>query len=132
MMMTTWAIILLALIVAGVLGIIMAQGAKVRDRSLSESAQDFLAESNLLLAEDAHKAPRLPKAELAAGIRDLLEEGQRDEAIEIYRKFTGVDQYTAQDAIDSIARDMHLSDDGPEQGDDAYDEGDLDEKREVQ
>jgi hypothetical protein len=74
----------------------------------------------------------MPKAELGAGIRDLLEEGQRDEAIEIYRKFTGVDQYTARDAIDALAREMKLSDDGPVQGDGAYDEDDLDAKREVQ
>jgi hypothetical protein len=130
--MTAWAIILLAVIVALVLGIIMAQGAKIRDRSLTESAQNFLAESNLLLDENEAKVRRMPKAELGAGIRDLLEEGQRDEAIEIYRKFTGVDQYTARDAIDALAREMKLSDDGPVQGDGAYDEDDLDAKREVQ
>ncbi len=44
-----------------------------------------------------------------AGIRDLIVEGQLDEAVEIYQKFAGVDAYTARDAVDEIARDIHLS-----------------------
>ena len=44
-----------------------------------------------------------------AGIRDLIQDGQLDEAVEIYQKFAGVDAYTARDAVDEIARDIHLS-----------------------
>lgn len=44
-----------------------------------------------------------------AGIRDLIQDGRLDEAVEIYQKFAGVDAYTARDAIDEIARDIHLS-----------------------
>ncbi len=44
-----------------------------------------------------------------AGIRDLIQEGRLDEAVEIYQKFAGVDAYTARDAVDEIARDIHLS-----------------------
>jgi hypothetical protein len=43
-----------------------------------------------------------------AGIRDLIEAGRLDEAVEIYQKFAGVDSYTARDAVDEIARDIHL------------------------
>ncbi|MBA3872343.1 MAG: hypothetical protein H0X30_24645 [Anaerolineae bacterium] len=45
-----------------------------------------------------------------AGIRDLIEAGRLDEAVEIYQKFAGVDAYTARDAVDEIARDIHLND----------------------
>ena len=44
-----------------------------------------------------------------AGIRDLIQAGRLDEAVEIYQKFAGVDAYTARDAVDEIARDIHLS-----------------------
>ncbi|MBI1279908.1 MAG: hypothetical protein GC179_17410 [Anaerolineaceae bacterium] len=44
-----------------------------------------------------------------AGIRDLIQDGRLDEAVEIYQKFAGVDAYTARDAVDEIARDLHLS-----------------------
>lgn len=47
----------------------------------------------------------------AAGVRDLLEEGRRDEAIDLYAKFAGVDQYTAKDAVEQIEREMRLGDD---------------------
>ena len=120
MMMTSLAIIVLALIVAVVLGLIITQGARTRRLSV------VLDKSSRLL--DARKARRPPSTELAAGIRDMLEAGQRDEAIEIYRKFTGVDQYTAQDAVDHIARQMTLSE-AEDQGD-GYDlEEDNEEAR---
>jgi hypothetical protein len=41
-----------------------------------------------------------------AGIRDLIQAGRLDEAVEIYQKFAGVDSYTARDAVDEIARDI--------------------------
>jgi hypothetical protein len=43
--MTAWAIIGLAVIVGAVLMLIIAQGAKVRDRSLTESGDAALARS---------------------------------------------------------------------------------------
>jgi ribosomal protein L7/L12 len=39
-------------------------------------------------------------------VRDLLKEGRIDEAIEVYRKFAGVDEYTAKDAVWKIEQDM--------------------------
>lgn len=45
-----------------------------------------------------------------AGIRDLIADGRMNEAIEIYQKFAGVDLYTARDAVEAIANDLHLSD----------------------
>jgi len=41
-----------------------------------------------------------------AGIRDLIQDGRLDEAVEIYQKFAGVDEYTARDAVDEIARQI--------------------------
>lgn len=43
---------------------------------------------------------------LDAGLRDLVETGRLEEAAEIYRKFAGVDEYTAQDAIDQLAHEI--------------------------
>lgn len=42
-----------------------------------------------------------------AGIRDLILEGRINEAVEVYQKFAGVDAYTAKDAVDEIARELH-------------------------
>lgn len=44
-----------------------------------------------------------------AGIRDLIQAGRLEEAVDIYQKFAGVDAYTARDAVDEIARDLHMS-----------------------
>lgn len=64
------------------------------------------------------------------GIRDLLREGKRDEARKTYQAFTGVDQFTANEAIDALEEEvrteagrydrMHESD--PYAPDDTYDE----------
>jgi len=45
-----------------------------------------------------------------AGLRDLVEAGRIDEAVETYRKFAGVDEYTARDAIAELEREAHLKD----------------------
>lgn len=45
-----------------------------------------------------------------AGLRDLVEAGRIDEAVETYRKFAGVDEYTARDAIAELERESHLKD----------------------
>jgi hypothetical protein len=41
-----------------------------------------------------------------AGIRDLIQAGRLDEAVEIYQKFAGVDVYTARDAVNEIVREV--------------------------
>jgi len=62
-----------------------------------------------------------------AGVRDLIQEGRIDEAIEVYRKFAGVDEYTAKDAVWKIEQDMktesseaRLADDAIEPAADPY------------
>ena len=42
------------------------------------------------------------------GIRDLLRDGRRQEAVDLYAKFVGVDVYSAEDAVDAIEREMRL------------------------
>lgn len=49
------------------------------------------------------KAPR-PELDDAPGVRDLLDEGRDDEAIDLYRRFAGVDEYTARAAVERIKR----------------------------
>lgn len=41
-----------------------------------------------------------------AGVRDLIKAGKIAEAVEIYRQFAGVDEYTAKDAVWKIEQDM--------------------------
>ncbi len=48
------------------------------------------------------RSPQQLDLDEAPGIRDLLEDGREDEAIEIYRKFAGVDEYMARDAVARI------------------------------
>jgi hypothetical protein len=47
-----------------------------------------------------------PALDDAPGIRDLLDEGREDEAVEVYQKFAGVDEYTARDMVEKIKREM--------------------------
>jgi hypothetical protein len=51
------------------------------------------------------KAPRLDLDD-APGVRDLIDEGRDDEAVNIYQKFAGVDEFTARDMVDKIKREM--------------------------
>ncbi len=41
-----------------------------------------------------------------AGIRDMIQEGRINEAIEVYQKFAGVDEYTAMDAVAEIEHEL--------------------------
>jgi ribosomal protein L7/L12 len=50
-----------------------------------------------------------------AGVRDLINEGQKQAAIDLYRRFTGVDEFTARNAIAEIERELRLSDNQTEQ-----------------
>jgi hypothetical protein len=45
-----------------------------------------------------------------AGVRDLILEGNKKDALDLYRRFTGVDEFTARQAIDEIERELRLSD----------------------
>jgi hypothetical protein len=130
-------LIILAVIVMGVLLLIIAQGSRHRDAVRSQQSADWLADMSTVDQVDRalhkltdiysvrddddeddvpEKPKHTPSLELAAGIRDMLDEGRKAEAIEIYQKFTGVDQYTAQAAVEQIEREMRLSDDPDEGG----------------
>jgi ribosomal protein L7/L12 len=61
-------------------------------------------EKNPELAHDKKKAPR-PELDDAPGVRDLLDEGRDDEAVDLYRRFAGVDEYTARAAIERIKQE---------------------------
>jgi hypothetical protein len=64
---------------------------------------------DLELTEDGlKKAPELRLQD--GGIRDLIDDGRIEEAIEIYQKFAGVDEYTARDAVEEIKRQGTHSD----------------------
>lgn len=43
-----------------------------------------------------------------AGVRDLLAQGRDDEALQIYQRFTGVDLFTAKEAIADLKRQVIL------------------------
>ena len=44
------------------------------------------------------------------GLRNLLLEGRKDDAVDLYRQFTDVDEFTARQAVDEIERELGLSD----------------------
>ncbi len=52
-----------------------------------------------------------PDLDMAAGVRDLLNEGRKDQAIDLYARFAGVETYSARDAVEQIERDMRFEDD---------------------
>src|SRR5688572_1429251 len=43
-----------------------------------------------------------------AGVRDLITQGNFDEAVDLYRRFTGVDLFTAKTAVQDIQTEMRL------------------------
>lgn len=69
-------------------------------------ADNILAGVPEQLPVEHKKKARHIDLETAPGIRDLLEEGRDDEAVEIYQKFTGVDEYTARDMVEKIKREV--------------------------
>jgi ribosomal protein L7/L12 len=71
------------------------------------------------------KRRQTPSIEGAAGVRDLLEEGRKDEAVELYAQFAGVDSYTARDAVEQIEREMRLGDAPGKAGLSAADEAEV-------
>jgi ribosomal protein L7/L12 len=54
----------------------------------------------------SEKKKRAAYDTMDAGIRDMIQEGRIDEAIEVYQKFAGVDEYTAMDAVAEIEHEL--------------------------
>lgn len=48
------------------------------------------------------KSRRLEDMPVGAGVRDLVEAGDIDGAVQAYAQFMGVDEYTARDAVEKI------------------------------
>ena len=44
-----------------------------------------------------------------AGVRELILASRIDEAIDLYKRFTGVDEFTARQAIEDMEREVRLS-----------------------
>lgn len=73
----------------------------------SKDAIDYAA------ANPGQKGDKKKKAAydaLDAGVRDLVRDGQIDRAVELYRQFAGVDEYTAKDAVAEMERELRLAD----------------------
>lgn len=82
----------------------------------------YLMATNLSLPDQAAEAEQkrdgkdksAPAYDLPdAGLRDLIQDGKIDAAVDAYKLFTGVDQYTARDAILQIEREIRLAEDEP-------------------
>jgi hypothetical protein len=54
--------------------------------------------------QSSKKKKHIAEVSTDAGIHDLLEEGRDDEAVDLYRRFAGVDEYTARAAIERMKR----------------------------
>jgi hypothetical protein len=83
-------------------------GQEVYSKKLARNLEDRrlgLTEADIEAIREKKKAPR-PDLDDASGIRDLLEEGREEEAVEVYQKFAGVDEYTARDMVEQIKREM--------------------------
>jgi len=55
-----------------------------------------------------------------AGVRELVRQGKIDEAVEIYRDFTGASLADAKDDIAQIKQELALEDFGEDEADSAY------------
>lgn len=87
---------------------LIALGQRVYSKKLARDLQDRrlgLTEDDIDALVEKKKAP-LPDLDDAPGIRDLLEEGRDDEAVETYRKFAGVDEYTARARVERIRQEL--------------------------
>lgn len=76
-------------------------------KEAKEALDHYLAQTNIGLRESPmpkKKAPDLIPTD--QGIRRLVDQGRMDEAIEAYRLFTGVDSFTARDAIEEIQHEL--------------------------
>lgn len=76
-------------------------------RGLNNAAiKNKLSDEDDAFSAHEKKKSSHPDLDDAPGIRDLLEDGRDDEAIDIYQKFAGVDEYTARAMVERIKRDM--------------------------
>jgi hypothetical protein len=64
----------------------------------------YFQQTNLSLHVDESKKKQAVLDLPDARIRDLVRARRIDEAVEIYQKFAGVDEYTAKDAVDRMRR----------------------------
>ena len=87
---------------------LIALGKDLYGKKLAHDLEDRrlgLTDEDIAALKEKKKSPH-PDLEDAPGIRDLLEEGREDEAVEVYQKFAGVDEYTARDMVSKIKREM--------------------------
>ncbi len=67
-----------------------------------------------VIRRNQQAAPRKKRAKIGelpadAGVRDLIAEGHMQEAVELYQRFTGMDEFSARDAVEAMRREMRLS-----------------------
>jgi len=67
-----------------------------------------LLQANIAKQQAKHK-PKAGELPSDAGVRDLVADGNVQEALDLYRRFTGVDEFTAREAIEDIQREIRLS-----------------------
>lgn len=60
------------------------------------------------LLKSLRKRRQVSVPDNAAGVRDMVARGKVDEAVRVYRQFTGVDQFTAREAVAVIEREQRL------------------------
>ncbi len=73
-------------------------------KEAKDAIEAYFEHSNVLLNDTPKKAPTHTVSD--HGLRRLIEQGQIEEAVEAYRLFTGVDVYTARDAVNQMRREM--------------------------
>ena len=73
-------------------------------KKAKEAVEAYFERSNVLLNDAPKKAP--PHTVSDHGLRRLIEQGRIEEAIEAYRLFTGVDVYTARDAVEQMRTEI--------------------------
>ena len=60
-------------------------------------------------AQPRKKRAKIGELPADAGIRDLIAEGKMREAVDLYRRFTGTDEFSAREAVEAMRREMRLS-----------------------
>jgi hypothetical protein len=60
-------------------------------------------------AEPRKKQRKRGQLPADAGVRDLIAEGRMQEAVRLYQRFTGTDEFSARDAVEQMRREMRLS-----------------------
>ncbi len=68
----------------------------------------LVARVQVLLRPRRNKRRQVGVPADAAGLRDMVARGKIDEAVHVYRQFTGTDQFTAREAVAAIQREQRL------------------------